>query len=86
MQDIKNRKQGWIANLKYIVDGMLELKSAKVLYEWCIASQYQFRDHKSAEGHILSGNHLAQVSQQFEAHKGMLGFLSSLIKLLNQNN
>ena len=54
IEAIENSKKHWIANLKYIVHGMLELKNINPLW---ISHPCQFRGHWSAEeAHPPSGS------------------------------
>ena len=44
IEAIKNKTEHWIANLKYFVDDMLQLKNRNPIKSVTIASQYQFQE------------------------------------------
>ena len=44
IEDVKRSTEHWIANLKYVVDAMLQLKNRNPIKSVTIASQYQFQE------------------------------------------
>ena len=44
IEAVKSRTEYWIANLKFVVDDMLQLKNRNPIKSGTIASQYQFQE------------------------------------------